>query len=91
MNVADSKEIALEHLRENSATFPNILDCSAEARRVVFEDYTKGEQSAVPMSYMIGRDGVIVDGWYGFSDVDPRPFRAMKKAGIALDSADSSR
>lgn len=63
-------------------TFPNILDTSTEARRVVFEDYVIGSRSAVPMSYLIGRDGVIVDGWYGYSDEDTTPYEALKKAGI---------
>ena len=56
---------------------------------MVDEDYTKGEASAVPMSYMIGRDGVIVDGWYGYYEGDRTPFKALKKAGIVLDPADS--
>ena len=55
---------------------------STEALRVVFEDYQTGSRSAVPMSYVIGRDGVIIDGWYGFSEDDPRPYEALKKAGI---------
>lgn len=74
--------MALEHLREHSVTFPNILDVSTEAHRVVFEDYQTGDRTAVPMSYLIGRDGVIIDRWYGFSDSDPQPYEALKKAGI---------
>jgi peroxiredoxin len=36
--------------------------------------------SAVPMTYVIGRDGKVVDAWYGYEE-DRAP-KALKKLGL---------
>ena len=36
--------------------------------------------SAVPMTYVIGRDGKIVDAWYGYEAA--RTQQALKKLGL---------
>jgi len=69
LNCADDREIALKFLAENSATFPNILDTSEAAITTCFQDYqTLSGYSAVPLSYIIDREGKIVAGWYGMHD-----------------------
>jgi hypothetical protein len=83
-NVSDDKKIALEMLRDNKVTFPNILDTSDAAMKVCFQDYQRYGRSAVPMSYVIGPDGKIVDGWYGYEEGEPRTIAAMKKVGGEL-------
>lgn len=81
-NSSDSKKIALEFLQDNSATFPNILDSSHTARMVAYDDY---KQSGVPLNYIIDREGMIVDAWYGYEGGHKRAITALEKAGMKLD------
>lgn len=82
LNCADDRKIALDFLKDNSATFPNILDSSRVARKVVHDDYKK---SADPLNYIIDREGKIVDGWYGYEKGHKRAITALEKAGMKLD------
>jgi len=83
-DASDDKKIAAEMLRENGATFPNILDASEAAQKVCFRDYQHGCSSAVPMSYLIDREGKVVDAWYGGEENHPRAIAALQKAGGKL-------
>ena len=65
-NCADDKNIALDFLRENSVTFPNIVDTSELAVEIAFSDY--GMNGGVPLNYLIDRDQNIVDAWYGYDE-----------------------
>ena len=78
-NCSDKKEIAMDFLRENSATFPTILDSSDAAVKISWEDY---RASGVPVNYIIDREGKIVDGWYGYQKGHPRAIEALKKLGL---------
>ena len=82
-NFADEKKIALDFLKDNSADFPNIIDTSESAQKVFYKDYQKLEGlSAVPLNYIINREGKIMDAWYGH-DEETRPWvEALKKSGI---------
>jgi peroxiredoxin len=84
-NCSDEKKIALEFLRENEATFPTILDSSQAATRVYVTVYNRG--MAVPLSYVIDRQGKVVDAWYGYDDKEghKRALAALEKAGLKLD------
>jgi len=82
LNCADNKKIALDFLRDNSATFPNILDTSHTARKVALKDY---KQTGDPLNYIIDREGMIVDGWYGYEEGHKRAITALEKAGMKLD------
>ena len=84
LDASDDKQIALEMLRENKVTFPNIIDSSDAAQKVCFREYQHYGRSAVPMSYVIGRDGRIVDGWYGYEEGEARTIAAMQKVGGEL-------
>jgi hypothetical protein len=79
LNNADDRKIALDYLKANQATFRNILDPSNAANRAE-EQYETLGMSAVPMTYIIGRDGKVVDAWYGY-DKD-RTQQAIKKLGL---------
>jgi len=69
LNCSDDKKIAVEFLRENSATFANVLDSSEAANHTCFVDYqTLSGMSAVPLSYIIDREGKVVAAWYGEHD-----------------------
>lgn len=81
-NCADNRKIALEFLQDNSATFPNILDSSLTARMVAYDDY---KQSGDPLNYIIDREGIIVDAWYGYEEGLKRAIAALEKAGMKLD------
>jgi peroxiredoxin len=83
-DASDDKQIALEMLRDNKVTFPNIIDSSDAAMKVCFQQYQRFGRSAVPMSYVIGRDGKIVDAWYGYEKGEARTVAAMQKVGGEL-------
>ena len=65
LNCSDQKPGAVQFLRANGVTFPNILDTSEAARKVVYTQYQTLGMSAVPLEYIIDRDGNIAAGWYG--------------------------
>jgi len=66
-------------MKANRVMFPNILDASDGANRAVSQYETLG-MSAVPMTYIIGRDGKVVDAWYGYSK--KQTDTALKKLGL---------
>jgi len=80
VNPADNRKIALEYLKENRVTFPIILDTSSAAREALSHYETLADIGGVPLTYVIGRDGRIVDAWYGY---DPRKTQAaLRKLGL---------
>ncbi len=66
VNVADSRKVALEYLKENHVTFPILLDVSPAGKKAMDQYLALPDLGADPMTYVIGRDGKIVDGWFGF-------------------------
>lgn len=81
-NPADDRKIALDFLRENSATFPNILDSSRTATKVAYDSY---KVSGWPTNYIIDREGKVVDAWYGYEEGHKQAIAALEKAGMKLD------
>jgi peroxiredoxin len=81
-NCADDKQIALNFMRENSATFLTILDSSDAAMKVGFYGY---QMSGVPLNYIIDREGKIVDAWYGYEQGHKRALTALEKSGLKLE------
>jgi peroxiredoxin len=86
-NCSDDTKIALEMLRDNDVTFPNIIDSSEAAVKVCFQQYQGRWGSAVPMSYIIDREGKVVDAWYGGEEQHPKAMAAMQKLGGELADA----
>jgi hypothetical protein len=84
LDPADDKKIASELLRENGVTFPNIIDSSEAARKASERDYPLG---AWPTSYIIDRDGKVVDAWLGYDKGEPRAIAAIEKTGGPLAEA----
>lgn len=80
VNVSDDRKIALEYLKENKVTFPNILDTSNDAGQAMRRYETLAGMSAVPMTYVIGRDGKVVEAWYGYEK--GRADEVLKKMGL---------
>jgi peroxiredoxin len=81
-NCSDDKKIALDFMRENSATFPTILDSSDAAMKIAFNGY---QMSGVPLNYIIDKEGKIVDAWYGYEEGHKRALTALEKAGLNLE------
>jgi len=81
-NCADDKQIALDFMRDNSATFPNVLDSSDAAVKVGFNSY---KMSGVPLNYIIDREGKIVDAWYGYEEGHKRALASLEKAGLKME------
>jgi hypothetical protein len=86
-NASDDKKIALEMMHANGVTFPNVIDSSDAATKVCFQKYQGAYGSAVPMSYIIDRDGKVVAAWYGYDEGEPRAIAALKKTGGELAAA----
>lgn len=82
-NCIDNKGITKSLLRENGVTFPNIREVSRIAWKVLDKGYKA--DGGVPVSYIIGRDGKVVDAWYGYEKGHPRALAAMKKAGLNVE------
>jgi peroxiredoxin len=83
-DASDDKKIALQMMQENGVAFSNIIDSSDAAQKVCFRDYQRSCGSAVPMSYIIGRDGKVVDAWYGGKESHARAIKALQKLGGEL-------
>jgi len=81
-NCSDDKQIALDFLRENSATFPNVLDSSVAAKRTGRNGYM---MSGVPLNYIIDREGKVVDAWYGYEKGHKRAIAALDKLGLKFE------
>jgi peroxiredoxin len=81
---ADDKKIALNLLAENGVTFPNIIDPSDAARRASDRDYP---MAAWPTSYIIDRNGLVVDAWPGYDEGELRALAALQKTGGKLAEA----
>ena len=82
-NCFDDREIALDFIRDNSVTFPNILDSSYATKKLVFDGYNNRSQT-VPLSYIIDREGKVVDAWYGYEKGYKRAITALEKSGIII-------
>jgi peroxiredoxin/outer membrane lipoprotein-sorting protein len=83
-NCADDKRIAQNFMRENSVTFPNILDSSDTAKKVIFDGY-RNRSGTVPLSCIIDTRGKVVDTWSGYEEDNKRALAALKKAGVQLE------
>ena len=80
VNTADAREIALEYLKANKVTFPNVLDSSEAAGRAIMQYETLAGMSAVPMTYLIDREGKVVEAWYDYRQGQAE--KALKKLGF---------
>jgi peroxiredoxin len=65
VNIADGNEFVSEVLQQNHVTFPNIVDASENGWKAMEKFQTLEGTSAVPMTYIIDREGKVVDAWYG--------------------------
>jgi len=82
-NCADDKQIALDFLKENSISFSNIVDSSDAANKTYYEDYQKLKgRSAVPLTYIIDRDGKVAGAFYGYEEDDKRGVEILQKLGM---------
>ncbi len=77
-NCSDDRQIALDFLKENGATFPNVLDPSDAANKISW-DY---RASGVPLNYMIDRAGKVAQAWYGYEEGHKRAVGLLEKLGV---------
>ncbi|QEH35875.1 Thiol-disulfide oxidoreductase ResA [Aquisphaera giovannonii] len=81
VNVSDDREIVRDFLRERGVTFPNVLDTSPTAEQTWSRAYGVG---AIPVNYLIDRDGVVVDAWIGYVKDAARADSALKSLGVGV-------
>ncbi|MBN2315544.1 MAG: redoxin domain-containing protein [Sedimentisphaerales bacterium] len=79
---ADDQQIAMDFLKQHSATFPNIADTSEEAVKTGFIEY---QARAAPVNYLIDRQGKIAAAWLGHDPNDPISSSTLTKLGIPAD------
>lgn len=65
MNRSDDKKIAQKFLDENNANFPTVLDSSNAANDLLAKYETLGGYCAVPLSYVIDKEGKVFTAYYG--------------------------
>jgi len=83
-NFADDRNLAKAFLRERSATLPSVIDNSPAAQEIYFRKYqTVKGMSAVPLNYIIDRDGKVVEGWYGYQKGEERGMDIIRGLGAA--------
>ena len=80
VNPSDDRKIALDYLKANQVTFPNVLDSSEAAQRAMSQYETLQGMSAVPMTYVIDRQGKVLDAWYGIEKTHQQ--KALKTLGL---------
>ncbi|MDD4856678.1 MAG: redoxin domain-containing protein [Candidatus Krumholzibacteria bacterium] len=82
-NCSDGRAAAKEFLGEKAIGFPNIADTTAAAREVLYEKYqTPNGQSALPLNYIIDRQGRIAARWYGYRRGDNRGEKILRNLGV---------
>lgn len=82
-NCSDDSSLARRFLREKGIVLPNVVDTTAAAREVFESKYqVAGTQSAVPLNYIINRDGTVAGGWYGYRKGDGRGERILRRLGM---------
>jgi len=65
-NVSDQKQFAVDFLKANGVSYPQIIDNSEKAKDVQFKKYQRlFGMSAVPLTYLIASDGRVISSWYG--------------------------
>jgi peroxiredoxin len=82
-NCADDKRIAQRYLSENALTFPNVLDSTDKAKKVMLRGYRNKTQT-VPLHYVIDSQGNVVDAWCGYKGSHERALAALTKAGLQI-------
>jgi peroxiredoxin/outer membrane lipoprotein-sorting protein len=81
-NCADDRDTARDLLKEYQISFPCVVDPSEKAMAVFARGYQHNGTYAVPLNYLIDRDGRIAAGWYGYSKDDDRPRKELEKLGV---------
>jgi len=76
INTSDAIEIATDLLERDGVEFPNGLDSSPEAGQAIRRFETLSGYSAVPMTYVIDREGKVIDAWY--ADKEGKAERILK-------------
>jgi len=82
VNDTDQPQVAHEFLLENSATFPTTLDTSEAAQKMTWEDY---HARHCPVSYILDREGRVVDAWDEQDKGHTRARAAFEKAGMEME------
>jgi len=74
-NCADEEPLLRKFLEEEDVTFPNIRDNTPAGWDLFENEYQRSDETgitAVPLNYIINREGVVVDSRYGFNEEEMR-------------------
>lgn len=82
-NSTDEATLAGEYARKRAFKFPVIVDPSPAGQEVCLQKYqTVKGMSAVPLNYIIDREGRVVDAWYGYRSGDDRGLKNLRRLGV---------
>ena len=81
-NCSDNMEITMRLLEDKGVKFPNIIDTSREANQFCLRKIQTGQTTAVPMTYIIDREGTIAGAWYGYDGNHDEGIRTLKALGV---------
>ena len=83
VNFADDPSSARRYLDAERIGFPNAADTSAAVQELYYRRYqTLKGQSAVPLNYIIDREGRVADAWYGYEKGSVAGRAALKRLGV---------
>jgi peroxiredoxin len=84
-NCMDELERARAYLADAGVTYRNVVDSSDRAWHVYVNEYTVDERvGGVPLNFIIDRDGMIVESWFGYLPDDHRGEETVRRL---LDAA----
>ena len=66
VNTADAEDEVVEVIENAGIEFPNILDTTTDALVAWMKYETLSGSTAVPLTYVIDREGNVIDAWYGY-------------------------
>jgi peroxiredoxin len=82
-NSSDDPALIRAFLAERQISLPSVADTSSAAREIFSKKYQVASSSAMPLNYVIDREGRVADAWYGYRKGDARGERALRRLGIA--------
>jgi len=75
LDFSDNEELVKKFIEDYKLTYSNVVDTSKFANSEFVNNYTNQNGiHAWPLNYIIDKNGIIVDGWYGFDSKDSEKY-----------------
>ncbi len=78
LDFADDEELVEKFIDDYKLTYPNVVDTNKFSSFEFNKNYTNSNGiHAWPLNYIIDKNGIIVDGWYGFDSNDSEKYLSI--------------